>query len=272
MTALKMKALFAAVVVVVALAVQIAGVSAEDGHLEASKSECCTANPPTLNASSGSGKVEDLGGLSTYISGSANAKAAVIVVSDIHGYNALHLRDITDKVGRAGYYAVAPDLFHGSWWVTGGSWSAWNAEHTPDKGSEDAKPLIEALKSKGFAKIGGVGFCWGGKVIVKLITDPLIQTGVLIHPSHTTLPDIQGIKAPVSILAAENDNITKLELVKQFETALKANKPQVESSVKIFPNEAHGWALKYDPANATALKSAEEAHKDMLDWLNAHLT
>lgn len=61
-----------------------------------------------------------------------------------------------------------------------------------DKGSEDAKPLLEALKSKGFAKIGGVGFCWGGKVIVKLITDPLIQTGVLIHPSHTTLPDIQG--------------------------------------------------------------------------------
>lgn len=35
MTALKMKALFAAVVVVVALAIQIAAVSAEDGHLDA---------------------------------------------------------------------------------------------------------------------------------------------------------------------------------------------------------------------------------------------
>lgn len=31
-----------------------------------------------------------------------------------------------------------------------------------DQGFEDAKPVIEALKSKGVTKIGAAGFCWGG--------------------------------------------------------------------------------------------------------------
>lgn len=47
---------------------------------------------------------------------------------------------------------------------------------------------------------------------------------------------------------------------------------KVESSVKIFPGQPHGWTLRYDGGNATAVKSAEEAHKDMLDWLRTHLT
>ena len=32
-----------------------------------------------------------------------------------------------------------------------------------DKGYEDAKPVIEALNSKGVSVIGAVGFCWGGR-------------------------------------------------------------------------------------------------------------
>lgn len=32
-----------------------------------------------------------------------------------------------------------------------------------DKGYEDAKAIIAALKSKGASAIGAAGFCWGGK-------------------------------------------------------------------------------------------------------------
>lgn len=173
-----------------------------------------------------SGKVEELGGLSTYISGPDQAKAAVILVSDIFGYEPPHLREIADKVGGAGFYAVAPDFFHGSPFVQGGNFSSWLINHSTEKGFEDAKAVVEALKTKGITKIGGVGFCWGGSVVVKLLTPPLIDTGVLLHPSLTTVADIQGIKAPVSILAGENDNVTSVELVRQYETALKA-KPEV---------------------------------------------
>ena len=32
-----------------------------------------------------------------------------------------------------------------------------------DKGLEDAKPVVEAIKSKGFSAVGAVGCCWGGE-------------------------------------------------------------------------------------------------------------
>jgi hypothetical protein len=31
-----------------------------------------------------------------------------------------------------------------------------------EQGFEDAKPVIEALRNKGFSAIGAAGFCWGG--------------------------------------------------------------------------------------------------------------
>lgn len=177
-------------------------------------------------ASNGIGKVEELGGLNTYVSGPVDAKTAVILISDIFGYEPPHIREITDKVGAAGFYALAPDFFRGyAFDHKRERFQSWLLNHPTEKGFEDAKLVVEALKSKGITKIGGVGFCWGGSVVVKLLTPPLIETGVLLHPSLTSVADIQGIKAPVSILAAENDNITRAELIKQFETALKA-KPE----------------------------------------------
>lgn len=42
------------------------------------------------------------------------------------------------------------------------------------------------------------------------------------------------------------------------------------SFVKIFP-KAHGWTVRYNPDDAEAVKAAEEAHKDLLDWFAKHL-
>ncbi|KAI8024127.1 hypothetical protein LOK49_LG03G00808 [Camellia lanceoleosa] len=38
----------------------------------------------------------------------------------------------------------------------------WIQSHGTDKGFEDAKPVIAALKNKGISAIGAAGFCWGG--------------------------------------------------------------------------------------------------------------
>ena len=46
--------------------------------------QCCS-NPPTLDPSAGAGHVEQLCGLSTYVTGSPNAKHAIILISDIFG-------------------------------------------------------------------------------------------------------------------------------------------------------------------------------------------
>ncbi|KAK9992474.1 hypothetical protein SO802_027459 [Lithocarpus litseifolius] len=45
--------------------------------------QCCS-NPPTLNPNAGAGHVEQLGGLSTYVSGSPNSKLAILLISDVY--------------------------------------------------------------------------------------------------------------------------------------------------------------------------------------------
>ncbi|XP_039128170.1 endo-1,3;1,4-beta-D-glucanase-like [Dioscorea cayenensis subsp. rotundata] len=59
-----------------------------------SQSQCCD-NPPTLNPSAGHGSVvENLGGLKAYTAGSPESKLAVLLVSDVYGFEAPNLRKL----------------------------------------------------------------------------------------------------------------------------------------------------------------------------------
>ncbi|KAJ0254738.1 DLH domain-containing protein [Hirschfeldia incana] len=199
--------------------------------------QCCE-NPPVLNPLSGSGHVEKLGGLDAYLSGSPDSEKCVLLVSDIYGYEAPNLRALADKVAASGFYVVVPDYFYGDPYDPSHEERpvhVWMKDHGPDKGFEDTKPVLEAIKNKGITAIGAAGMCWG------------------------------GVKVPIAILGAEDDFLTPPALVKQFEEIL-ASKPEVSSYVKIFLNVSHGWTTRYDIKDPEAVKAAEEAHKEMLDW------
>nr|AYP70936.1 endoglucanase 8 [Actinidia deliciosa] len=234
--------------------------------------QCC-ANAPTLSSTCGGGLVEDFGGLKTYITGSSNSKNAILLVSDVFGYEAPNLRKLADKAAAAGYLVVVPDFLHGDPLVPNNphrSFQAWANDHQAVKVAEEAIPVIEALKNKGVSKIGAAGFCWGAQVIVELAKHPFIDAAVLLHPSFVTLDGILGVKVPISILGAEIDQISPPELLKQFSDALEAKK-EIDHFLKIFPGVTHGWTVKYKSDDPEAVKCAEEAHKDMMDWFAKYI-
>ncbi|KAF5752313.1 putative endo-1 3-1 4-beta-d-glucanase [Tripterygium wilfordii] len=188
--------------------------------------QCCS-NPPTLNPSSGSGHVEKLGGLNTYLTGPADSNRAVILISDVHGYEAPKLRKLADKIAAAGFYVVVPDFFYGDPYKaenTERPVQVWIKDHGPDKGVEDAKRVVEALKSKGVSTIGAAGFCWGAKVVVELAKPQFIQAALLLHPSFVSVDDMKGVEVPIAILGAEHDHLSPPALLKQFEEVLVAKK------------------------------------------------
>ncbi|KAB2625318.1 beta-D-glucanase-like [Pyrus ussuriensis x Pyrus communis] len=238
-----------------------------------SSSECCS-NPPTLNPSSGTGHVENLGGLDSYVTGSPHSKLALLLVSDVFGFEAPNLRKLADKVAAAGFFVVVPDFFNKDPYAPEDAnrpLPVWIKDHRPDKGFEDAKLVLEALKEKAFlqsvlqASVGEVT-----KVVVELAKRALIQAAVLCHPTFVTVDDIKEVKVPISILGAEFDRISPPEVVKQFEEVLTA-KSEVKSRVKIFPKVPHGWTVRYNVEDEAACKSAEEAHQDLLEWLMNHV-
>ncbi|KAM4116147.1 hypothetical protein ACJW30_02G028700 [Castanea mollissima] len=249
--------------------------------------QCCS-NPPTLNPNAGASHVEQLGGLSTYASGSPNSKLAILLITDVFGtYLPTHFfhtsllwllylslqtvissGKLADKVAASGFYVVVPDFFHGEPFVLDNAnrpIQVWLKDHGPDKGFEEAKPVTEALKIKGVSAVGAAGFCWGAKVVVELAKAEHIQAAVPLHPSFVTPDDIKGVKVPIAVLGAEIDRHSPPALLKQFEEVLAA-KYEVDGYVKIFPKVEHGWTVRYNVEDAAAVKSAEEAHQDMLEW------
>ncbi|KAH7573709.1 hypothetical protein JRO89_XS03G0196200 [Xanthoceras sorbifolium] len=233
----------------------------------------CLVNPPTLSPTCGAGTVEELGGLNTYVTGPSDSNLAVLLISDIFGYEAPKFRKLADKVAAAGFLVVAPDFFYGDPVDLSNPQfdrDTWRKVHTTDKGYEDAKPVIADLRSKGVSAIGAAGFCWGGRVAVKLAASVDIQAAVLLHPSRVTVDDINEVKVPIAILGAEIDEIAPAEQLKDFGAMLTA-KPEFDSYVKIYPGVAHGWTVKYKDEDEFAVKSAVEAHEDMLNWFTKYV-
>jgi len=235
--------------------------------------QCCS-NPPALNPTAGQGHVVDnLGGLKAYIVGSPDSKRAVLLLSDIFGFEAPKLRELADKTAASGFFVVVPDFFYGDPFVHDNSHRpimTWLEDHGMDKGFEDAKPVVEALKTQGISAIGAAGFCWGAKVVANLAKSDDLKAAVMLHPSRVTVEDIKEIKAPLAVLGAEIDKSSPPELLKQFEEVLIA-RPEIDGYVKIFPGVTHGWTVRYDTADEVTVKKAKEAHQDMLDWFVKYL-
>ncbi|KAM1729635.1 hypothetical protein ACFX12_019998 [Malus domestica] len=235
--------------------------------------QCCS-NPPILKPESYGvdNCVEKLGGLNVYVAGSPNSKLAILLISNVFGYRVPNLRKLAENIAAAGFFVLVPDFFYGDPFVYDNNrpLAVWLQDHGTDKGFEDAKSIINALKGKGVSAIGAAGFCWGAKVVTELAKSDFIQAAVLLHPSFVTLDDIQEVKVPIAIQGAEIDDYSPPELVKQFEQMLAA-KPEVDSFVKIFPKAEHGWTMSYNVEDEEAVKRAEEAHRNTLAWFVKHV-
>ncbi|XP_054806139.1 endo-1,3;1,4-beta-D-glucanase-like isoform X3 [Prosopis cineraria] len=190
-----------------------------------------------------------------------------------YGYEAPKLRKLADKIAAKGYYVVVPDFLHGDPFAYENAsrpLPVWLKDHEPDKAFEDAKQVIEALKSTGVLAIGAASFCWGAKCVVELAKSGMIQAALLFHPSFVTVDDIKGVNIPIAILGAEIDQYCPPELVKQFEEVLTA-KLGDDCDVKVVPKVSHGWTVRYNIEDEAAVMAAEEAHQKLFAWFAKHV-
>ncbi|XP_066325661.1 endo-1,3;1,4-beta-D-glucanase-like [Miscanthus floridulus] len=252
--------------VAVVLAAAAAASPAHNQHSQ------CLGNPPDLSRRGGeSGEVVgDLpGGFRAYVTGPAKSSRAVVLASDIFGFEAPILRTIADKVAEAGYFVVVPDFFNRDFYDTSKNISEWIKSHSPVKAAKDAKPLFAALKKEGKSIAVG-GYCWGGKFGAEIAKTDDIKVVCLSHPSTVTAEDMKEVKCPIEILGAQNDTSTPPKLVYQFVNALR-QRNGIPYFAKIFPGVAHGFACRYNATDPFAVRTAEEALAYMLDWFNKYL-
>ncbi|PON80192.1 Dienelactone hydrolase [Parasponia andersonii] len=159
---------------------------------------------------------QNLGGIPSYVVGFPDPKlamVAMILVSDVYGFEAPNLRKLADKVAAAGFFVAVPDFLKGDPYNPENSKPTWLKDHSPEEGFENAKVVIQDLKSRGFSAIGAAGFCWGGKVVGELAKLNSIHATMILHPSFVTVDDIKEVEVPLAVLGAEFDGDSPPELL-----------------------------------------------------------
>jgi carboxymethylenebutenolidase len=118
----------------------------------------------------------------------AGARPAVLVFEEVFGVN-VHIRDVSERLAREGYVAIAPDYHHRAW--TPGTQLGYT-----DEDMKKGMALIPKLTAEGLladmgatiaylktrkevdaAKLGAIGFCIGGHIAyLAAATQPITVT------------------------------------------------------------------------------------------------
>jgi carboxymethylenebutenolidase len=161
-----------------------------------------------------------------YLIEPTNSKNApgIVVIQEWWGLDD-EIKAIADRLAKAGYRALVPDLYRGKLAL-----EAQEAEHLMndlnfgDAASQDIRGAVQYLKSTGSAKVAVTGFCMGGALTV--LSAGLVPEcdGTVVWYGYPPLEyvDAQAIQKPMLAHWALQDEFFSIAGVDQLEAKLKA--------------------------------------------------
>ena len=206
----------------------------------------------------------------------------VLVVQEIFGLHE-HIKDIARRLAKAGYLAVAPDLY-----VRQGDVSRL-------ENMDDIRPIVAkvpdaqvmsdldaaadwAAKNGGDpSKLAITGFCWGGRIVwLYAAHNARLKAGVAwygkVEAPETALQPkrpldlAKDIKAPVLGLYGGADAGIPNDGVDRMRAALEAAGKPCE--IHTYPDAPHAFLADYRPSYRQG--PAQDGWKRMLEWLRRH--
>ncbi len=182
-----------------------------------------------------------------YLAQPANPEGApgLIVIQEWWGLND-QIRGVADKMAKAGYRALVPDLYRGQ-----STAKAEEANHLMDSldfgdaASQDVRGAVQYLKQSP-GKVGVTGFCMGGALtLLSAVNVPEVDAGVIWYGfPPTEFIDASKITAPLLGHFATQDKAFAIETVDEIEQMFDA------ASVNY---EFHRYDAMHAFANETAV-------------------
>lgn len=210
----------------------------------------------------------------------------VLVISEIWGVHE-YIRDSTRRFAKAGYHAVAPELFKRE----GGVAQLTNVQdivkivlgQKREQTLGDLKAAVEWAKTRPGAKadrVGVTGWCWGGSATIQVAaTNPDIKAAVAWYgppgrPYEGASGPVTGfdvakdIKVPFLGLFGETDTNPKPEDARRFGELLKQHgNKNVE--IVIYPGAGHAFHADYRPSYKP--EAAADGWKRCVGWFDKYL-
>lgn len=129
-------------------------------------------------------------------------------------------------------------------------------------------------------KVGTIGFCWGGRyaILSTHAKDPSIavDAAYACHPSLVAIPgDFDGVASPLSLALGDKDSLLGEKEIGQIrelmEKKKKENGESVESEIRVYEDQVHGFALRGDWSSEKDRKAMDEAEKQGIAWFKKYL-
>jgi dienelactone hydrolase len=188
---------------------------------------------------------------------------------------------IADQFAANGYFVVMPDLFEGDpiplnrpedfdimkWLQTSGP----SQGHTPKQVDPIVEAVIKEMREKlGVKKIGSVGYCFGAKYVARFSAEGKgIDVGCMAHPSFVDASELKAMKAPLSIAAAETDQIFPAEKRRESEDILKDM--DIPYQINLYSDVVHGFAVRCEIKNPKEKFAKEAAFLQHTMWFDEYL-
>lgn len=209
----------------------------------------------------------------------------VLVVQEVFGVHE-HIRDVCRRIAKAGYFAIAPELY-----ARQGDPTKYTdipkllseiVAKVPDaQVMADLDACVAYAKSGGkadTARLGITGFCWGGRTVLMYAAhNPAVKAAVpwygptarAYHAGDKTPLDVAPqIKAAVLGLYGGADGGIPNDTVEKMFAALKAA-GNAKSEHIIYPDTPHAFNADYRPSYRKV--QAEEAWGRMMAWFKLNL-
>jgi carboxymethylenebutenolidase len=209
----------------------------------------------------------------------------VLVVQEIFGVHE-HIKDVTRRLAKAGYFAIAPELY-----ARQGDPSKYT--DIPKLVSEivakvpDAQVMADLDASVAYAagtgkadvkRLGITGFCWGGRIVLMYAAhNPNVKAAVPWYgptarayaAGDKTPLDVAGqIKGAVLGLYGGADGGIPNDTVEKMFAAIKAG-GNAKAEYTIYPDTPHAFNADYRPSYRK--QQADDAWQKMMAWFKLNL-
>jgi carboxymethylenebutenolidase len=207
----------------------------------------------------------------------------ILVVQEIFGVHE-HIRDVTRRLAKLGYLAIAPELYFRQGDVSRlesiDAILAQVVSKVPDAqvlADLDAAVAWAGRNGGDLERLGITGFCWGGRIVwLYAAHQPRLKAGVAwygrLAGPHTELNpkfpvDVAGeLKAPVLGLYGGQDQSIPLDTVEQMQKALQ--EAGDSSRIQVYPDAPHAFHADYRPSYRK--EAAEDGWRRLRAWFSEH--
>ena len=205
--------------------------------------------------------------MGAYAAAAGTRKGAVVVIHENRGLTD-NIKAVAGRLAGDGYSALAVDLLSeegGTAAVPAANVSATLTNAGPARArAAIIATMDELVKRNGGAKLGLIGFCFGGAVTWDFLTvgEPRLAAAA---PFYGTVPaEVNFDRNRAAVLGVYGETDTRVNATREAAKAA-LDKTTVPHEIKTYPGVGHGFYSQIESPQS------KQAYSDLLDWFDRYL-